>query len=66
MNWKAIGGKLLKGTIGGVMVSASTLMAAGVPMGWKPILTALGAGAFHGGYEAYKQLGSTPAAPPTP
>lgn len=57
MNWKAIAGKAVKGTIGGALTAAAVLLSTGQSIGWKPMLCAIGTGAFHGLYQAAKDAG---------
>ena len=61
INLKAVGGKFLKGTIGGAAAVAATLISTGQAMAPKTLAISLGVGAFHGGYRVLKDLGWIPA-----
>ena len=63
MNFKAIGGKFLKGAISGAITAFGTLQVTGNldKDAWKGIGLALISAAFHSGWETIKQVkDSTP------
>lgn len=57
MDWKGIIGKALKGTVGGALTAAAVLLSTGQPIALKPMLCAIGTGAFHGLYKVGKEAG---------
>jgi hypothetical protein len=57
MDWKAIGGKFIKGAVSGATASLGTLEMTGHLQGnaWKGVLFAVVSAGIHAGWEAIKQ-----------